>query len=86
LLAEPSKVTSAQIAFPSREHAIAHLFSHSPEVLALVDDFGICIDRLAAAEDAVRNVEGEQGADHPAASLAHLYHRASALASCRSQA
>lgn len=44
--------------FESREEAIAHLLSKEPELLALLDDFSACSDRLPLVQEAVKQLKG----------------------------
>lgn len=45
--------------FDSREEAIAHLLSREPELLALLDDFSACSDRLPLVQEAVKQLKGD---------------------------
>lgn len=60
------------VSFESREEAIAHLLSKEPELLALLDDFSACSDRLPLVEQAVNQLKTEEDGERKLG-LGYLY-------------
>lgn len=59
--------------FDSREEAIAHLLSKEPELLALLDDFSACTERLPLIQQTVKDMESDAGRNEKKIALGYLY-------------
>lgn len=59
--------------FDSREEAIAHLLNREPELLALLDDFSACSERLPIVQQTVKQLRTEEQDGEKKVALALLY-------------